>query len=60
MNLSLSACVLLLLISLSNGFYVPGIAPREFTKGSRIGEFFADVGNKVLFYLLFGLYIFDL
>jgi hypothetical protein len=55
MNLSLSACVLLLFISLSNGFYVPGIAPREFTKGSRIGEFFADVGNKVLFYLFDGL-----
>lgn len=47
MNLSLFACVLILLISLTNGFYVPGIAPREFTKGSRIGKFLiADVGNK--------------
>lgn len=47
MNLSLFACVLILLISLTNGFYVPGIAPREFTKGSRIGKLLtADVGNR--------------
>lgn len=40
MNLSYIVCILSLLISLTNGFYVPGIAPREFTKGSRIGKAF--------------------
>lgn len=29
---------LALLIGLSHAFYVPGIAPREFSRGSRIGE----------------------
>lgn len=29
---------LALLISISDAFYVPGIAPREFTRGSKIGE----------------------
>jgi hypothetical protein len=32
------ALVIGLLIKLSNGFYVPGIAPREFIKGDRIGK----------------------
>jgi hypothetical protein len=27
---------------IANGFYVPGIAPREFSRGSKIGELFAD------------------
>lgn len=29
---------LAVLISITNAFYVPGIAPHEFFKGSRIGE----------------------
>lgn len=32
------ALVISLLIKISNGFYVPGIAPREFVKGDRIGN----------------------
>lgn len=37
---SLNLCLsLALLISLAHAFYVPGIAPREFTRGSKIGEF---------------------
>lgn len=38
MKASLSYLHFGLLISLSHAFYVPGIAPREFSKGSRIGE----------------------
>lgn len=32
-------------IHFTNGFYVPGIAPTEFAKGSRIGENIDDVGK---------------
>lgn len=36
-----------LLIGLSHAFYVPGIAPREFTRGSKIGEFYLMMLAKV-------------
>lgn len=42
-----------LLISISNAFYVPGIAPREFTRGSKIGGIavmmLAKVGENLIF-----------
>lgn len=38
-----------LLISLSHAFYVPGIAPREFARGSKIGEFLLMMLAKVRF-----------
>jgi hypothetical protein len=45
---SLNLCLsLALLISSAHGFYVPGIAPREFTRGSKIGELIGDDVGKI-------------
>ena len=55
LNISL---LIALLISLSHGFYVPGIAPKEFTKGSRIGECFLMMLAKKEFFNIFNFLIF--
>ena len=36
--LSVIIAIELIIISFTHGFYVPGIAPREFAEGDLIGE----------------------
>lgn len=46
-NISL---LVVLLISLSHAFYVPGIAPREFSRGSKIGEILMMLADGRFFF----------
>jgi hypothetical protein len=50
---------LAVLISISvDAFYVPGIAPREFTRGSKIGKVFDDLAYPDFFTIVFFSYYF--
>lgn len=42
-----------LLISISHAFYVPGIAPREFSRGSKIGKVLVMMLAKVEIFTTF-------
>lgn len=54
MNLISNFIVFGVLIGINHGFYVPGIAPREFAVGDLIGKegyFFGDAGNWMFFFV---------